>query len=498
MKKKKGISLIVLIVTIIVIIILAAAVILTISKNNPVENAKEATFKEDVRTFQDELAMTISKEYIDLQGQRDEKITTSDFAIIKSKIPSFTEKYKDKFVIENDKLVATDELTEKEKSWVESLNVDVLLPSYTNYTEEEIDASEYLYAIGKTKPEYVVAKFNEDYSEVIITKNFKESDGVIQDFAPWSSSSPSPMTDKRDTLKKAVIKSGITHLGDGGAGRGTFSSCINLTSVTIPGSVTVIGEDTFDNCSNLTNITIPNSVTSIGDFAFSRCSSLTNITIPDSVTSIGSSAFSGCSGLTSITVSNRVTRIEYNTFSDCSSLTNIIIPDSVTSIGQYVFYGCSSLASITIPDSVTSIGSSAFEDTVWYNNKEDGLVYINNILYKYKGNMPANTSITIKDGINCINQDAFSGCISLTSITIPDSVTSIGTSAFSECSGLTSITIPNSVTSIGNASFRDCSSLTNIEFKGTINEWNNINRDSYWKKYSVIQTITCTDGVITL
>ena len=58
------------------IIILAAAVILTISKNNPVENAKEATFKEDVRTFQDELAMTISKEYIDLQWQRDEKITT--------------------------------------------------------------------------------------------------------------------------------------------------------------------------------------------------------------------------------------------------------------------------------------------------------------------------------------------------------------------------------------------------------------------------------------
>ena len=51
---KRGISLIVLIVTIIVIIILAAAVILTITKNNPVSSAKEATFKEDMANIQDE------------------------------------------------------------------------------------------------------------------------------------------------------------------------------------------------------------------------------------------------------------------------------------------------------------------------------------------------------------------------------------------------------------------------------------------------------------
>lgn len=79
MKKKKGISLIVLIVTIIVIIILAVTVILTVTKNNPIESAKEAVFKEDVRAFQDELNMYISKEYTSLQGNRDNKITAKKY-----------------------------------------------------------------------------------------------------------------------------------------------------------------------------------------------------------------------------------------------------------------------------------------------------------------------------------------------------------------------------------------------------------------------------------
>ena len=121
MKSKKGISLIVLIITIIVVIILAAVVIITINKNNPVESAKEATFKEDVRSFQDELAMTVAKEYTDKQGQRDEKISTSEYGKIKECIPSFSEKYKGKFVIKDDKLVGTDNLTKNEKTWRKTL-----------------------------------------------------------------------------------------------------------------------------------------------------------------------------------------------------------------------------------------------------------------------------------------------------------------------------------------------------------------------------------------
>lgn len=74
----------------------------------------------------------------------------------------------------------------------------------------------------------------------------------------------------------------------------SFSYCIDLTSVTIPNSVTSIGDYTFSGCSGLTSIDIPNSVTSIGDYTFSGCSGLTSITIPNSVTSIGYGAFYNC------------------------------------------------------------------------------------------------------------------------------------------------------------------------------------------------------------
>ena len=101
----------------------------------------------------------------------------------------------------------------------------------------------------------------------------------------------------------------------------------------------------FYRCTGLTSVTIPNSVTSIGNYAFSGCKGLTSITIPNGVTSIGSSAFSGCTGLTSITIPNGVTSID-SAFSGCTGLTNITIPNSVTSIGDSAFSGCTGLKDI--------------------------------------------------------------------------------------------------------------------------------------------------------
>ena len=127
------------------------------------------------------------------------------------------------------------------------------------------------------------------------------------------------------------------------------------------------------------------------------------VIIEDGVTYIGSYAFYGCTGLTSVT-----------------------IPDSVTSIGSNSFYGCTGLTSITIPDSLANIEGDAFNNTAWYNNQPDGMVYAGRVAYKYKGTMPDNTSIIIRDGTKGIAGSAFERCTGLTSVIIPDSVTSIG------------------------------------------------------------------------
>ena len=434
LSQKKGISLIVLIVTIIVIIILAAVVILTITKNNPVDSAKEATFKEDVKAFQDDLALTVAKEYTDKQGQRDQKISTSDYDKITNYIPSFTKKYKGKFIIQDDQLVGTDSLSEKEKTWANDINISILGKASD---ESETDVKCFLW--------------DEDGTTIIGLDEEKLS-GV---------------TKIRIPSKCTAIRSDYAFLG----AESYRSFIAGIEEVEIPDTVTEIGSYAFHNFLGLKKINIPNSVTRIGREAFYLCSSLVSITIPNSVTSIGEYAFEDCSSLTSITISGSVTSIGYGAFSNCRSLTSITIPDSVTSIGNRIgcqaFSWCSSLTNINVSDNNKNYSSI---DGVLFNKDKT-------VIIKYPEGKESK-SYKIPNSVTSIGIYAFSDyCSSLTSITIPDSVTSIGEYAFEGCRSLTNIT------------YTGTQSQWNKISKDLNWNWN-------WKDNSAIKTITCTDGVI--
>jgi hypothetical protein len=223
----------------------------------------------------------------------------------------------------------------------------------------------------------------------------------------------------------------------------------SVTSITIPNSVTYIGNGAFWGCSSLTSITIPNSVTNIGSCVFDFCASLTNITVDPQCqfySSVDGVLFDknqttlvrypeGNAG--GYTIPNNVTDIAYGAFYYCTGLSSVTIPNSVSVIEGSAFMG-SSLASVIIPDSVTIIEGSAF-------------CYCTSL-----------TDLKIGNGVTVIGPLAFESCTSLTSISIPDSVTSIADQVFSFCTSLANVTINNGVTMIGSDMFQNCTSLTNV------------------------------------
>ena len=272
-------------------------------------------------------------------------------------------------------------------------------------------------------------------------------------------------------------------------------SAINKTCQVSSGNWT----DTAISCSTTGSVTIPSEVNgyqvvAIGDIAFLYCSDITSVTIPNSITSIGYRAFEGCSQIKSITIPASVVNIDNYAFGSNASLRIFVvdeanpefcsingmlmnksgnklisfpsgiegeytIPPYITSVNSGAFGG-SSLTKLTFPATVTSVGAfvatscNNLQSLVWNAscNKipDAGFRYCNNL-----------SEIKLPEGLEIIGGEAFIDA-AITEIVIPSTVTTIESMAFHGCNGLTSVTIPQRVTSIGYNTFSNCSYLTDV------------------------------------
>ena len=246
-----------------------------------------------------------------------------------------------------------------------------------------------------------------------------------------------------------------------------FKSCIGLTSVSVPGSVTKIGQWAFAYCTALTTATLADGVTKLDEHAFHACEALTAIDIPNSVTEIGNIAFSGCKALTSAKLSDNITVIRQSTFQNCTSLTTIDIPANVKEIELGVFNGCTALTTVNIPEGVTTLGNQLFKGCTSLASitLPNSVTTMGNGLFN---GCTALASVTLPNSLTEINYDTFKDCTSLTTMDIPASVTTLGEFAFNGCTGLTSMQLHEGLTKMESGVFYECANLATINLPSTL------------------------------
>lgn len=142
-------------------------------------------------------------------------------------------------------------------------------------------------------------------------------------------------------------------------------------SIIIPNTIKKINSSVFSptgnsSWDNLVDITIPSSITEIGQSAFEGCSKLKKLILPNDVMLISEYMCKNCTSLEFVSA-KKVQVIAPNAFAGCSSLSNIEL-NSVIAIYNSVFYGCTSLVSIKLPNTLQMLGNSSY---AFYENTRD-------------------------------------------------------------------------------------------------------------------------------
>ncbi len=263
-------------------------------------------------------------------------------------------------------------------------------------------------------------------------------------------------------VEKIELPDSLTTLGEG-----CFYYSEKLTELTIGTGLTEIPYCAFTNTS-IENLEIPENITSIGersfygiditslylhdkityiDGAFGNCDKLTYVYVGSGIQSM-EGAFGWCDNLKKVEFAEGHDAERKGAFSGCSQLEEIIIPSTVTKIAYREYQYCTSLVNIDIPYDLYDVEARSFDDTGWYNNQPEGQVYLEHVFYDYKGDMPENYTLVIKDGTKSIADEAVSYEKNLVAVELPEGLKHIGFVAFEGCKNLTDITIPSSVETI--------------------------------------------------
>ena len=219
-----------------------------------------------------------------------------------------------------------------------------------------------------------------------------------------------------------------------------FQFHFKLKEVVLNEGLQKIDKKSFDNCTSLERITLPSTVTDIGEDAFYYCNSLREVVLNEGLVNVGENAFNNCTSLTSITLPSTVTNIDENAFTFCRSLKKVVLNEGLKTIGDNAFNNCRTLESITIPSSLVEIGKYGFY------------------------NCSSLREVVLNEGLQKIDKKSFGWCKSLESIALPSTVTDIGVEAFYNCIGLREVVCSGGLAMIYYNAFYNCSVLERITF----------------------------------
>ena len=242
---------------------------------------------------------------------------------------------------------------------------------------------------------------------------------------------------KNSNVRKVVIQDGVTSVG-----RKAFYGCVNMTEVTLPGTLLLLGEESFYDCASLQRVIIPEGVTLLGISAFEHCVSLTEAVVPASVEDIRGAVFKNCISLSDVTLTDGLTCVGYEMFAGCSSLTSVTIPESVTEIKTYAFADCENLMQLTLRGAFTRFGSNGI-----FGDESTGLyeAYTRVTLYGWPDSTADEYAdahamrivylpeeyLVLPAGLTRIEEEAFVG-IRARRVVIPPTVTEIAGNPFAD------------------------------------------------------------------